>query len=79
MGSAKASRNMRDMTLHRSAMKLLGNRPDTLQLMSAMLSISKAKYSLQNCVNCIGNSILMTLMYLVIALTIVKHCADVVP
>jgi hypothetical protein len=44
MGSAKASRNMRDITPHPSAMKLRRNRPDTLQLMSAMLNILKAKY-----------------------------------
>ena len=34
---------MRDMTPHPSAMKLRGNRPDTLQLMSAIFSFSKLK------------------------------------
>ncbi len=34
---------MRDITPHRSAMKLRGNRQYTLQLMSAMFSFSKLK------------------------------------
>ncbi len=50
MGSAKALRNMRDITPHPSAMKLRGNRPDTLQLMSAVFSFSKNQITLQNCV-----------------------------
>ena len=42
MGSAKASRKMRDMTPHPSAMKLRGNGPHTLQLVSAMFNFQKS-------------------------------------